>query len=269
MTESGGTGATGGGSQPADSGSSAEGGGAPPPDHTARGTSGDLPRWQPFADTPTAPPATMTPPTAMPDESALTPTPDTDVGSLVPDPLHDTPVYVPPPMGMSAGSLMPPPNPEDVPTSAWITTAPQTAPKSGGLSSRLGAVIGGIVALLLVAGFAANALGLLPNDKGKILFGTAAGSDLCSVGGQTLTAKSTDPIFFAAVLRHHLDGSQAITFKIDKNGAPLVNHEEPADGTSFDCYGNKESLGALDAGTYVFTVVHNGEVEATGTLTVQ
>jgi hypothetical protein len=170
-------------------------------------------------------------------------------------------------MGMTSGDVLPPPNPADVPTSAWITTAPQTAPK-GGVRSTLGIIVAAVIGLVVVGAVAAAVLGILPNDKGKILFGTAAGTDLCSVANQATSVKSTDPIFFAAVLKHHMDGAQAITFKIEKDGKELVNHPEPADGTSFDCYGSKDSIGNLDPGSYVFTVIHGSDVEATGNLTV-
>ncbi len=126
-----------------------------------------------------------------------------------------------------------------------------------------------IIGIALIAIVAGVLLGVLPSDKGKILFGTAAGSNLCSVGNQTTSVSPTDPIYFAAILKHHMDGNQAITFHVTKDGAEFVTHEEPADGTSFDCYGNKESLGSLDVGTYVFEVLHDGTQEAVGTLTVK
>ena len=256
MTEPGGTGNAAGGSNRPGEDSSGE-------------TPGELPRWQPFADPPSSaatPPPTE--PSALPDESALTPAPTEDAGTIIPDQLPDAPAYVPPPIGMTAGGVVPPPNPADVPSSAWITTAPQAPPKRG-IGANLGAIIGGIVGIVIIGAILAGALGLLPSDKGKILFGTAAGSDLCSVSNQTTNIKSTDPVFFAAVLKHHMDGAQAITFKITKDGKDFVSHDEPADGTSFDCYGNRESLGTFEAGTYVFTVIHNADTEATGTLVVQ
>jgi hypothetical protein len=162
----------------------------------------------------------------------------------------------------------PPAQADELPPSAWITTAPEAAPASRGIGGRILGSIGAIVLIVVVGGFIASAIGLLPNDKGKVLFGTAAGSGLCSVGNAGTAVTTTDPIFFAAVLRHHMDGDQAITFVITRNGADYVTHEEPADGSEFDCYGNSDSLGALEPGTYVFEVHHNGEVEATGTLTV-
>jgi hypothetical protein len=234
-----------------------------PPD--GQPSANELPRWQPFADAPPAP-STPPPPPALPSDALLTQPPQHDEGSIVPEQLHDAPAYIPPPMGMTPGAVMPTTDPADVPTSAWITTAPQTAPPRAGIGSRVAGIIGGIVVLVIVGAFV---FGLVVNDKGKVLFGTAAGSDLCSVGNKTDTVKTTDPIFFAAILKDHMDGAQAITFHITKDGAEFVSHEEPADGTSFDCYGNKDSLGALEVGTYTFEVLHTGTVEATGKLTVK
>jgi hypothetical protein len=223
---------------------------------------------QEAADTVWSRPREPNTPSAVPDESALTPAPDHDTGSLVPEQLHDAPAYIPPPLGMTSGGIMPPPDPADVPTSAWITTAPQAAPRQSDMRGGFLGVIGAVVAILVVGGVIAGALGLLPSDKGKVLFGTAAGKDLCSVGNATNTVRTTDPIFFAAVLKDHMDGQQAITFHVTRDGQEYSSHDEPADGSGFDCYGNTVSLGALKAGTYVFEVLHAGDVEATGTLTV-
>jgi hypothetical protein len=203
--------------------------------------------------------------TGNPAGSATPPPPDQ--GTIVPEGLPDAPAYVPPPVGMTPGGVMPPTAPPDAPSSAWITTAPQVPPKRG-IGSRIGGAIVGIIGLVVAGVVIAGVLGLLPNDKGKVLFGTAAGSDLCGVGNATTTIRTSDPVFFSAVLKHHMDGQQAITLTITKDGAAFVDHDEPADGTSFDCYGTKESLGPFDPGTYVFTVTHNTDVEATGTLVV-
>lgn len=163
---------------------------------------------------------------------------------------------------------MPPPGPAEMPPSAWITVPVAAAPAKRSGRSILGAIVGAVVVIAIIGYFAANQLGII-GDKGKVLFGTAAGKDLCSVSNQATTVLATDPLFFAAVLKHHMDGDQAITFHITKDGTEFVSHDEPADGQAFDCYGNRESLGPLDPGTYVFEVLHKGEVEATGTLTVK
>jgi hypothetical protein len=265
VTESGGSGgSTGAGHQPDPANPTP----ATPPSggSSASEPTAELPRWQPFADVPAAPPSA--PPPALPDEATLTPAPDTDAGSLVPDQMHDAPAYIPPAIGMTSGAVIPPPAPAEVPTSAWITTSPEVV-KQPARGRGLKSVIGTIIGLVVVAVVAAGVFGLLPSDKGKVLFGTAIGKDLCTVNNKTTTVNAADPIFFSAVLKHHMDGNQAITLHITKDGKDLVNYDEPADGTAFDCYGNRESLGPLEAGLYRFEVIHNGEVEATGDLTVR
>ena len=226
--------------------------------------------WAPVP--PVVPPPVVAPPAALPGDAALTPAAGQDASTSGTDQPQAS-VYVPPPAGMAPGGVMPggvmpPPSPSEVPTSAWIATPVAAPPAKRSGRAILSAIIGGIVVVAIIGYFAANQLGII-GDKGKVLFGTAAGSDLCSVSNQTDTVRTTDPIFFAAVLKHHMDGNQAITFHITKDGADFVTHEEPADGTAFDCYGNRDSLGALEPGSYVFEVLHNGELEATGKLTVK
>ena len=229
----------------------------------------EIPRWQPFADAPGQPSAASPTPTpALPEDSTLTPSPEMDSGSIEPEALHDAPAYVPPSMGMMQGAVMPPLDPADVPTSAWITSASSVVtprPARSGLLTIVGAVVAILVVVFVLGAFA----GVLPSDKGKILFGTAAGRDLCSVSNETTSVKTTDPIFFAAILKHHMDGNQAITLHITRDGKDFVNYDEPADGTEFDCYGNRDSLGSLDAGLYRFEVVHKDTIEASGDLTVK
>jgi hypothetical protein len=120
---------------------------------------------------------------------------------------------------------------------------------------------------------AALILGARPRANGEaavgaIVFGSEAGPDLCSGRYATATPSPPDPVFFSAALRHHIDGKQAIRLHITKDGKQFVDYDERADGTAFDCYGNRDSLGALDAGVYAFQVLHGGDVEAAGTLTI-
>jgi len=251
---------------------------ATPPSEPPTPASPDIsePRWQPFAATPPTP-ASITPAvpgdpgSALPDSAALPPEPTAVSAPHVPEQLPDATGYIPSPMAASTGSIPPPVDPTEVPSSAWITTAPtvQSAPakgRSGGRSLLL--TIVGVAAVLIVGALVVQ---LLPSDKGKVLFGTAPGSDLCSVGNQTTTVKTTEDLYFAAVLKDHMDGDQAITLKITKNGQDFINYNEPADGTAFDCYGNRTSLaelGPFEAGQYHFEVLNNGKVEAAGDLTI-
>ena len=217
------------------------------------------PRWQPFAD---VPPVPQTP--SATSAAPTPPAPEIATGGATPDPAFT-------PAAPSDGSIPPAADPSEVPSSAWITTAPtvQTGRATSSSGTRnLVATIVGVVAVLVIGYFAVQ---LLPSDKGKVLFGTTPGADLCSVGNQTTTVKTTDDLFFAAVLKDHMDGDQAITLRITKNGADFINYNEPADGTAFDCYGNRTSLaelGPFEAGQYHFEITNNGKIEAVGDLTI-
>lgn len=106
-------------------------------------------------------------------------------------------------------------------------------------------------------------------DPGTILFGTGAGTDSCSVANPTTVLLSTQPLFFAAHLADQMDGTKAIVLRIVKDGRPLVDHEEPADGKAFDCYGNTSPLGMLQPGAYDFKVTQGTTLEAEGNVTVR
>jgi hypothetical protein len=105
--------------------------------------------------------------------------------------------------------------------------------------------------------------------RGGIVFWTAVGTDSCSVTNPTDVLLSTQPFFFAAYLTDQQDGSTSIVLHIEKDGVTLVDHQEPADGTAYDCYGNTSSLGTLRAGAYEFTVLQGTKVEADGSVTVR
>ena len=114
-----------------------------------------------------------------------------------------------------------------------------------------------------------SAIGIIPNNKGQIIFGTSAGSDFCSVGGETKVVNAGDPVYFAAILKHHMDGDQAVTLTVKKDGQDFGSLDEPADGTAFDCLAGKpDVLGQLDAGLYHFELFHNQDLESAGDLTV-
>ncbi len=188
-----------------------------------------------------------------------------DTGSLVPDPLNDAPEYVPPAVGMLPGAVVAPIEPGQVPTSAWITTAPPRRGRSFlSTLATIGAVVIGLAVIAAIVGL--NLRFFQP--RGQVLFGTSLGSDLCSVGGETRTLTTTDPVYFAAVLKNRLGGDQSIRLTVTRNAEPFFENVDPANGTEFECYGSRESVGPLEAGVYVFEVTHGGEIEASGTLTV-
>ena len=126
------------------------------------------------------------------------------------------------------------------------------------------------VVVLIISGVTvANRLGLLPNDKGKVLFGTAAGPDVCSVDNQTASIATTDPLFWAAVLKDQVNGQQDAELHVTKDGGTFYDQSLPADGTAYDCFGNAEAIKDLDPGAYTFQVLREGAIQATGDLTVK
>jgi hypothetical protein len=89
------------------------------------------------------------------------------------------------------------------------------------------------------------------------------------VANPTTVLRSTQPFFFAAHLAEQMDGTKAIVLNIVKDGIPILDHEEPADGRPFNCYGNTQPLGTLQPGAYDFQVKQGTTVEAKGSVTVQ
>lgn len=151
-----------------------------------------------------------------------------------------------------------------VPTSAWIAPVPPRRRSVWSTLATLGAVVIGLAVIAAIIGL--NLRIFLP--RGQILFGTAPGGDLCSVGAEARSVRSADPVYFAAVLRDRMPGTASIRLVVTRDGQPYFDHVEPADGTEFECYGSRESIGPLEPGVYVFEVTHDGTVEASGTLTV-
>jgi hypothetical protein len=132
------------------------------------------------------------------------------------------------------------------------------------MTITVGAVVVGILVVLGIAGLY---LGIF-QPRGQVLFGTSIGPNLCSVDGETRTVSPEDPVFFAAVLKHRLGGDAEVRLMVTRDGEPFFDTTDPANGTEFECYGSRESVGPLEPGEYVFEVTHGGEVEASGTLTV-
>jgi hypothetical protein len=221
-----------------------------------------MPSFQPFADAPPSDAAPGTPPPA----DAVPVHPAAQSAAALPDPRG----YVPLPTGMAEPAPAPSPDPSAVPTSAWVGTAAVAPTKR---RSPLGAIVSGILVVFAIAAVGyvlGSAIGLIPNNKGQILFGTSAGGDLCSIGNETKVVGAGDPVYFTAILKHHMDGDQAVRLHVTKDGAEFGSLDEPADGTAFDCLAGKpDVLGSLDPGLYHFDLFHNTDVESTGDLTVK
>ena len=87
------------------------------------------------------------------------------------------------------------------------------------------------------------------SDRGQVLLGTGAGTDTCSVTGQTVVFGPTDPIFMAAIMRETVQTGSHVVVEIDGPGGTVG----PVDVTApppFDCF-KPGSIGPFDPGTYV------------------
>lgn len=158
--------------------------------------------------------------------------------------------------------------PGGTPPPGWVP-APAPAPRSNRRRNLL--LAAGVVVALLVIGAATGSINFtvsVGRQPGTIVFGTTAGTDLCSVGEESDTIKAGTPVYFGARLLHKLAGTETIHLTITRDGKPVFQHDETGQGEDFDCYGSQKALGTLDPGTYVFTITHNADTEATGTLKV-
>ena len=213
---------------------------------------------------PMAPPSTAAPEPDASDsaEPAHLATPDVSSG-FAPEPLPSAPVFVPP---MTAGgAILPSADPSTLPTSAWVGTMAPAAPKRRGLLPTIITVVAVIIGLVVIAVIVFG-----PSNRGQIIFGTAKGGDLCSVGNQTTTVNSGDPIYFTAILKDRMAGDQAVSLSITRDGEAPVTLPQPANGSEFDCLaGDPTILGTLDPGVYHFVLTHNTDIEASGDLTVK
>jgi hypothetical protein len=244
----------------------------------------------PDAPQPTPGGTDATPPGSTPsfgpapaDGGAWTPPPIPPVPTspgTIPPPPGWTPPSAPeaggPPSGWTPAAPAGPPvwNPDGTPVGAGgpppgYVAVPATPPSHRGRNIAIGVGLV-VIVLLAIAAFAGGASfsGSFGRTPGTVVFGTAAGSDVCSVGSQSDTIYANTPYYFSARLNDHMTGSDAITLTVTKDGQVYATADEPANGQEFDCYGNKNALDGLDAGIYVFTITHNGTMEATGTLKV-
>jgi hypothetical protein len=171
----------------------------------------------------------------------------------------------PDPAAIRPTAAAPPPDPSSGSTSGWITRpAPPRRRSRLSTAVTIAAVVVGVFVILGIAGMY---LGFF-QPRGQVLFGTALGPNLCSVGGETRTIEADDPIFFAAVLRNRLTGDAEVRLTVTRDGEPFFDNTDPPNGTEFECYGSRESIGPLEPGVYQFDVTHDGSLEASGTLTI-
>jgi hypothetical protein len=106
---------------------------------------------------------------------------------------------------------------------------------------------------------------------GNVYFSTTAydqNSTTCAFPSPVTTVSATDSVYMIANFNDTLNVSDSYTLELTKDGVSQGTTNATAD-TKFNCYIEKNSLGPLPAGVYQFSFKHNGNIEATGTLTVK
>jgi len=152
----------------------------------------------------------------------------------------------------------------------------------GGVTERSGpggtliALAATLLTVVLIAASGVMAVLVTGGDelahRGEVLFGSNAGTDVCTVMGQASEFGPTDSVFLAAVMREKVE-----------TGARVVYEVETQDGTSgpypvtarppFDCLGSTDALDPLEPGTYVVRYRYDAQPDApdlaSGTLTIR
>lgn len=103
--------------------------------------------------------------------------------------------------------------------------------------------------------------------KGTVIFGSSVGDDGCSVSNQLRKLSVTQSFFFMAYLKDVMDGTQVVTLRVIRDGNTMLNTDEPANGTAFNCFGNQKAFPPLAAGNYEFQVLQGARLEADGLIT--
>jgi hypothetical protein len=173
------------------------------------------------------------------------------------------------------GTPPPPPTPQQpswgAPTQgqpAWGTPPPAApAAATGGKNKRILGIVAGIV-IVVVVGFVAMAL--FGGGSGKVTFSKATydtSKSTCSFESTITTAASTDDVFMLADLKDTVPANGKSTMEIFKDG--VSQGTEPiSEGTEYNCYYIKTSIGPLDPGVWKVVITYNGKVEAEGSITI-
>jgi hypothetical protein len=178
----------------------------------------------------------------------------------------------PPPPAQQPGWGAPPPPPQQpgwgTPPSpdqaAW--GVPPVAPKPS-LAKRFGPAIIGIVVVAVIAIVAGSLFG---GGSGKITFSKSTYDTTkksCSFDSTVTTAKSSDDVYMLADLKDTVPTSGKATMEIYKDGV-LQGTEDISEGTEYNCYYIKSSIGPLDPGVWKVTITYNGKIEAEGSITI-
>jgi hypothetical protein len=183
-----------------------------------------------------------------------------------------TPPPPPAPQQPAWGSPPPPPAPQQPGWGAppqgqpgW--GAPPPAAPGGRGRKRILGIVAGIV-IVVVVGFVAMAL--FGGGSGKVTFSKATydtSKSTCSFESTITTAASTDDVFMLADLKDTVPANGKSTMEIFKDG--VSQGTEPiSEGTEYNCYYIKTSIGPLDPGVWKVVITYNGKVEAEGSITI-
>jgi hypothetical protein len=100
--------------------------------------------------------------------------------------------------------------------------------------------------------------------RGTVAFGTSADLATCTVDGQTVFMPASNQFYWMAQLTRRTTVSDDVRLRITLDGEELFSAEQ--DPGVYDCLGTEDPETGLGAGVYVFEVLINGQVNATGTI---
>jgi hypothetical protein len=144
--------------------------------------------------------------------------------------------------------------------------APPPAPKPSFLK-RFGPALIGVAVVVVIAIVAGTLLG---SGSGKIYFSKTTYDSTkksCTFDSAITTATTSDDIFMLADLKDTVPSTGKATMEIFKDGVSQAT-EPISEGTEYNCYYIKTSIGPLDVGVWKVTITYNGKVEAEGSITI-
>lgn len=101
---------------------------------------------------------------------------------------------------------------------------------------------------------------------GTVAFGTSSDLSTCTVQGQTTFLRAGGQLVWIAAFTRRTTVSDQVRLRIIVDGTEVTNDlQNPG---SFDCLGTEEPEIDIGPGIYVFEVLVNGRVDASGTLVV-
>jgi hypothetical protein len=154
-----------------------------------------------------------------------------------------------------------PPSPDQA---AWGVVPP--APKPS-IAKRFGPVIIGVAVVAVIAIVAGSMFG---GGSGKITFSKSTYDTTkksCSFDSTITTATSSEDVYMLADLKDTVPSNGKASMEIFKDGVSQAV-EDISEGTEYNCYYIKSSIGPLDPGVWKVTITYNGKVEAEGSITI-